>query len=369
MALFETIKQWMGFDKQQLSYVIATVVTPWSVGKIKEIVPYWASHEFLTITKEPTVSQALLKDLNWTENELKQAIQLADIQFFKHFPLVGFLIIKEKLVELQHLPWIEYVYEVSVDMGFAYLDIIKGLHYVIEFNESGKKPEIRVVNMSLQPLEPYPFHEKEAMNIATRILTERGIVVVIAAGNYGDRGNNTLNPWSVAPWVIGVGATYPDGKRLWESSSRGIPNDLLYHPTVVASGVDIVSARSPEGIYEAVDPQGRYTIASGTSFATPQISGISARTIQFIREGLAISPSISEWWHLTESKFGVKVCPIVSSPDVIKRMIEDMAIEMPGYERHEVGVGFVNNDIATKYFESFKLSNFIKIFAFAEGGK
>jgi len=131
-------------------------------------------------------------------------------------------------------------------MSLAYLNIIKGLHYVIEFNQSGKKQEINVVNMSLQPLELYPFQEKEAMNIATPLLTERGIVVVIATGNYGDRGNNTLNPWSVAPWAIGVGTTYRDGKRLWERSSKGVLGDPLYHPTVVAPAVDIVGWRSPE---------------------------------------------------------------------------------------------------------------------------
>ena len=50
-------------------------------------------------------------------------------------------------------------------------------------------------------------------------------------------------------------------------------------------------------------------------------------------------------------------------------MIEDMAIEMPGYERHEVGAGFVNNDISARYFENFKLSNFIKVFVSTEEGK
>jgi len=80
----------MGLDKQQLSYVIATVLPPWSVDKIREIVPYWASHELVTLAKEPTARQALLKDLNWTEDELRQAMYLADLQFFKHFPFIGF---------------------------------------------------------------------------------------------------------------------------------------------------------------------------------------------------------------------------------------------------------------------------------------
>ena len=79
----------------------------------------------------------------------------------------------------------------------------------------------------------------------------------------------------------------------------------------------------------------RWTLKAGmqsqaVSFATPQVSGIAARAIQFIREGLAISSSTPEWRHRIESNFGGKVCPIVPSPDLIKRMIEHMAIEMPG---------------------------------------
>lgn len=49
------------------------------------------------------------------------------------------------------------------------------------------------------------------MNVATRILAENGITVVVAAGNFGPA-NNTLNRWAVAPWAIGVGAAYADGQ-------------------------------------------------------------------------------------------------------------------------------------------------------------
>ncbi|ODS35493.1 MAG: hypothetical protein A7316_07090 [Candidatus Altiarchaeales archaeon WOR_SM1_86-2] len=377
MAGFEIFKRWIGLDKQRLSYVIVVVRPPWSIDKIKEISSYWASdaHELFDSLKEPTARQAILKDMNWTGDMFEKAVQVTDIQFFKHFPLIGFLMNKDKIGELRRLPNIEYVHEVPEDYGYDYLNIIKGLHWVGEpvwlspDGTCGKSKKIDAVNMSLQPLEPYPFHEKEPMNVATRLLTEKGITVVVAAGNFGDRGDNTLNPWSVAPWVISVGAAYPDGKRLWEKSSRGIAGDPLYHPDVVASGVDSVSARSPEGIYDAVDPEGKYAILSGTSFATAKVSGIVALCVEFITDQLATSPSVPEWQYTLKSQFNARVCPIIPSPDVIKRMIEDMAVEMPMYETHEVGAGFIDRDIAVKYFEDFKFSNFIKVFASAEGGE
>jgi len=236
------------------------------------------------------------------------------------------------------------------DFGIDYINIIKGLHYTLE-NKS------KVANISLQPPEPYPFNEKEAMNIASRILSDSGVIVVIAAGNFGDRRGNSMNPWSVAPWVIGVGAAHSNGKKLWKYSSKGIAGDQLYHPTVVAPGVDIRSC----------GPDGKYTIESGTSCATAYVSGIALRLVEFINN-IVKSPIISEWKNIAKTRFGTKIRPIQPYPYVIKMMIEDMAVEMPGYKRHEVGSGFIDENTATKYFKDFDLSDFIKLFAFNKKG-
>jgi len=48
---------------------------------------------------------------------------------------------------------------------------------------------------------------------------DSGISVVFSAGNRGDQ-PNSLNPYSVADWVIGVGSGTKD-RRLSEFSSRG----------------------------------------------------------------------------------------------------------------------------------------------------
>lgn len=171
-----------------------------------------------------------------------------------------------------------------------------------------------------------PFDPEDPVNVASRIAHDRGMTVVFASGNEGP-GNDTLNPYSVAPWVIGVAAGNKDGKTLADFSSRGRPGDDLYRPTLTAPGVDIVSARASTGSTinalaaaddaTTIPPQylPYYTTSSGTSMATPHVSG----TIALMEEA---DPTLT--------------------PDEAKQILQDTATPMPGYEPHEVGAGYLN---------------------------
>src|SRR2546430_7096602 len=168
------------------------------------------------------------------------------------------------------------------------------------------------------------FSPDDPVNVASKWAHDAGLVVVFAAGNAGPD-LDTLNPYCVAPWVICVAAGHKDGRTLADFSSRGIPGDPLYHPTLTAPGVDIAAARATTGIvmntFFAVDlidlgtDAVSYTAASGTSMATPHVSGTVALMLE-------ANPALT--------------------PDQVKATLEATATPMPGYRQDEVGAGFLN---------------------------
>ncbi|HSE97507.1 MAG TPA: S8 family serine peptidase, partial [Blastocatellia bacterium] len=211
--------------------------------------------------------------------------------------------------------------------------VLSGIDYILS-NRVAKN--IRVVNCSFGISGV--FDANDPVNIATRIMHDAGISVVFSAGNRGDQ-PNALNPYSVAPWVIGVGATTKGGS-LSSFSSRGAAGYGIFHPTLVAPGEAIVSARA-YGInvvgtagLTGVDPSGqsdlqaipsaylaRYTLSSGTSFAAPHVAATIALMLQ-------ANPSLT--------------------PGQIRNILQETATPMLGYLRYEVGAGQLNTYAAVR---------------------
>ena len=171
---------------------------------------------------------------------------------------------------------------VGVGDGPFVLFALQGFDYVLA---NRRTYNIQVINNSYGTTGE--FDPDEPMNVATKQAHDAGITVVFASGNSGPE-NDTLNPFSVAPWVIGVAAGAKDGKTLAEFSSRGRPGSDLYRPALTAPGVDIVSTRASTGVGTglpaAPDDAGNippellpfYTTLSGTSFSSPHVAGAVA---------------------------------------------------------------------------------------------
>jgi serine protease AprX len=204
--------------------------------------------------------------------------------------------------------------------------VLAGFDYLLE---RGAGYNARVVNCSFSSNAAFDYNDP--VNIATRMLTDRGVSVVVSAGNTGD-GNGTLNPYAVAPWVISVGATDDKGK-LADFSSRGIFGNALYSPSLVAPGVSVVSLRSAvsqTGVI-GLTPLGTdtqrltvselpfYTTASGTSFSAPQVAGAIAMMLE-------ANPALS--------------------PADIKQILQATTTPLPHNYRHEVGAGMLNTHAA-----------------------
>ena len=134
---------------------------------------------------------------------------------------------------------------------------------------------IRVLNISVGIGQSDNKNKIEELVGLLEAVWQSGIVVVCAAGNSGP-GEGTISPLGNSRKVITVGC-HEDGyfgnrEGLCEDySGRGDVSVLYRKPDVVAPGTDIVSCNSRGG---------GYVKKSGTSMATPVVSGAAALLLQ-----------------------------------------------------------------------------------------
>lgn len=217
--------------------------------------------------------------------------------------------------------------------GLSILDAVGGYDYAINNVYAFNSP-IRIMSNSWG--SSGKFSPDSPVSIASYKAYKLGILSVFAAGNSGP-GEDSHNPYAQIPWGISVGAGDKFG-QLAGFSSRGLKSETgtfampdnttwTYNNeiTVVAPGVNIISTRAStnlvsnggEADLDAIETEyvPFYTMISGTSMATPHVAGIVALMME-------ANPNLS----LLE----------------IKRLLQETATNMPGYEKWEVGGGYVN---------------------------
>ncbi|HEY0604742.1 MAG TPA: S8 family serine peptidase [Herpetosiphonaceae bacterium] len=180
------------------------------------------------------------------------------------------------------------------------------------------------------------FDPNDPINIATKRLYDRGIVVVFSAGNSGPDASTITGNFKKAPWVVTVAAGDKE-RQLADFSSRGTAGvggsftldgqawTWADRPTITAPGVNIISTRaaSPIGAIGTPDDINLiepaflpfYTTLSGTSMAAPHVAGIVALMLD-------ANPNLS--------------------PTQVKQILQETATPMSGYTTWEVGNGYVN---------------------------
>ena len=156
--------------------------------------------------------------------------------------------------------------------GFA-SDVLSGLRFI---RENREKLGIRIVNISVGSLSRKSMGENSALVRGVNDAWDDGLVVVVAAGNMGPRRGTITTP-GISRKVITVGCSDDNkevnvmGNRMVDYSGRGPTGSCVCKPDVVAPGAAVTSCSNQAG---------KYTTKSGTSMATPLVSGAIALLLE-----------------------------------------------------------------------------------------
>lgn len=174
----------------------------------------------------------------------------------------------------------------SAQSGGDFLDIIRGIQWVIENREAYN---IRVLNLSISA-EPRFFYWEDPLNQAVLKAWKAGLVVVAAAGNEGPSWESVGSPGN-NPFVITVGALTdswtpedPIDDFIPDFSSRGPTSAGHIKPDVVAPGGHITGLLPPDSALAMESPNyqlrtGEF-VFTGSSQAAAVVSGLAALLLE-----------------------------------------------------------------------------------------
>ncbi len=153
-------------------------------------------------------------------------------------------------------------------------NMLEGLKWIASVRE---KYNIRILNISVGIGRLNENRKEKALQEQLDNLWKNGIAVVCAAGNKGPM-NDSISSLGIRTKVLTVGCHdgefFRNNPRRCESySGRGVFGASPRKPDLVAPGTDIISCN-------AFFREAYYSKKSGTSMATPIVSGVLALALQ-----------------------------------------------------------------------------------------
>ena len=167
-------------------------------------------------------------------------------------------------------------------------DVLAGLQWIIDNKD---RYNIRVVNISVGTTTKDNVDENSLLVKGVNAVWDAGVVVVVAAGNNGP-GPMSISTPGISRKVITVGSSDDRisvelfGSKTMDYSGRGPTASCIKKPDIVAPGSNIVSCSTMKNYqryrYSMLNnPRSdnynlMYAVKSGTSMATPIVSGAIA---------------------------------------------------------------------------------------------
>lgn len=236
--------------------------------------------------------------------------------------------------------------------------VIAGIQWVVDHKEEYR---IKAINLSLGA-PPEEGYRTDPASKAVNAAWQAGLLVCAAAGNAGPRQRTITTP-GISPMIITVGSISDQGTIPREDdvindfSSRGPTIDRLPKPDLVAPGSDITSLKAGGG----------YVAQSGTSMATPMVTGAAALlweekpslTPDRIRE-LLVSTAEDRGYNkliqgagylnvkaaLEKVKTGAAPAPPAASEDLYFTLFVTMGLQFAKGERRQELLSVLTNHMA-----------------------